>query len=160
VAAITPALNALARAGVNHRVLEYTVGDSEDTYGETVAAALGVDPARLFKTLVVTVDQVPVLALIPVSRHLSLKALARVAGGKRAVMATPAQAERWSGYVVGGISPFGQRTRLPAFVDISAGDHDRVLVSAGQRGLQVELSPSDLLWVLSARTAPLTQGTG
>lgn len=158
MAAKTPALAALSRAGVAHRVVPYIVADWEDTYGESVAAALGVDPGKLFKTLVAMVDQAPVLALIPVDRHLSLKALARAAGGKRAVMASPADAERLSGYVVGGISPFGQTRRLPVFVDSAVASHDLVLVSAGQRGLQVELTPSDLISILAARTASLTEG--
>lgn len=152
----TPGIQALARAKVPYEVHPYDVdvGDDE-TYGEAVAAAVGVPPERLFKTLVAEVDGDPVVAIVPVDGRLSLKALARAAGGKRASMADPADAERLTGYVTGGISPFGQRRRLPAFVDRSIGGFETVFVSAGRRGLQVEVAPGDLVRLTGAVEAEL-----
>lgn len=114
-------------------------------YGAAVAAAIGVGAQRVFKTLLAVVDDEPVVAIIPVDVRLSTKALARLAGGKKASMADPAEAERLTGYVTGGISPLGQRRRRRTFLDSSALNHRTVCVSAGKRGLQVELAPSDLL---------------
>lgn len=157
----TPALAALTAAGIDHRVHTYAVGAGEESYGEAVAAALGVDPRRVFKTLVTRVESVPVVAIVPVSAQLSLKALARAVGGKRAIMATPADAERWTGYVVGGISPFGQIRRMPVYVDSAVQEFDLVMVSAGRRGAQVELRPADLVSLLQATVAPLADhGSG
>ena len=147
----TPATEALRRAGIAFTTREYPpVEETDSTYGEAIAALLGVEPGRVFKTLVTVVDGRPTVAVVPVSGHLSLKALARALGGKRAEMADPAQAERLTGYVVGGISPFGQKRRLPVVVDRSLLGHDTVLVSGGRRGLQVELAPGDLVALLGA----------
>jgi Cys-tRNA(Pro)/Cys-tRNA(Cys) deacylase len=121
------------------------------------ALALGLDPAQVFKTLLADVDGRLVVAVVPVDRSLDLKALAAAAGGKRAVMAEPAVAERATGYVVGGISPLGQRRRLPTVVDASALGWDSVLVSAGRRGLDVELAPGDLVRLTAAVTAPVAR---
>lgn len=151
----TPALRALTDAGVPFTPHNYTIGVDADTYGESVALALGVEPDRLFKTLVVEVDGRPVVAVVPVDGRLSLKELARAAGGKRAEMASPPVAERITGYVVGGISPFGQRKRLPAYCDASLLEHETVFVSGGRRGIQIELAPADLIELLDASTAPL-----
>jgi Cys-tRNA(Pro)/Cys-tRNA(Cys) deacylase len=151
----TPATEALTAARVPHVLHPYQVVESSDTYGEAVAAALGVEPARLFKTLVAEVDGHPTVAIVPVSTRLSLKALARAAGGKRADMTAPGVAERLTGYVTGGISPFGQRRRLPVFVDETVGLWDTVYVSAGRRGLQVEVSPTVLVDLLEATEADL-----
>ena len=107
----TPALALLRRRRIEHTVHTYQLDSDGDSYGEAVAAELGVDPRRLFKTLVAVVDGDPVVAIVPVSGRLSLKSLARAAHGKRASMADPADAERWTGYVTGGISPFGQKRR-------------------------------------------------
>jgi Cys-tRNA(Pro)/Cys-tRNA(Cys) deacylase len=147
----TLALLALARAQVAFQTHEYDLTASEPSYGESVAATLGVPPARLFKTLVAEVDGKPVVAIVPVSRQLVLKALAGAAGGKRAKMAEAADAERWTGYVTGGISPFGQKRRLPFFVDASLSEHASVYVSGGRRGLQVEVAPDDLIALQAAR---------
>jgi Cys-tRNA(Pro)/Cys-tRNA(Cys) deacylase len=150
----TPATAALARAGVAYTPHRYAVDElpaDARTYGESVAAALGVPAERLFKTLVVEVDGEPALALLPVDRRLDLAALASAAGAKRARLAETAAAERLTGYVTGGISPFGQKRRLPAFVDASAARHATVLASGGRRGLQVELAPRDLIALLEAR---------
>jgi Cys-tRNA(Pro)/Cys-tRNA(Cys) deacylase len=155
----TPATEALRRAGVAFTPCEYRpVEEAEGTYGEAIAALLGVDPARVFKTLVTVIDGQPTVAVVPVDGHLSLKALARARGAKRAEMAAPADAERWTGYVVGGISPFGQKRRLPVVADRSLLDHQAVLVSGGRRGLQVEVAPADLVALLGAEVADIASG--
>ncbi|HUO45263.1 MAG TPA: Cys-tRNA(Pro) deacylase [Acidimicrobiia bacterium] len=151
----TQALDFLARSGVLYRVHPYELTPTEATYGEAVAATLGVDPERVFKTLVAVVDGSATVAIVPVNALLSLKNLARATGGKKAVMASPTDAERWTGYVVGGISPFGQKRKLPTLIDMSAESLDTMYVSAGQRGLQVELSPSDVVKLTHAQLAPL-----
>jgi len=140
----TPATVAVARAKVEHRVLEYQHDPAAPSYGLEAAERLGVDPAGVFKTLVAEVDGRLTVAVVPVARRLDLKALAAAAGGRKAVMAEPADAERATGYVVGGISPLGHRKRLPVFLDDSMKDRPTVMVSAGRRGLELELSPDDL----------------
>lgn len=154
--ASTPAVRALEKASVPHTLHPYEVGGvGEAGYGEAAAAALGADPRRLLKTLVTRVDGALTVAVVPVSGSLDLKALAAAAGGRKAVMAESADAERATGYVRGGISPLGQRKALPTVVDESALDFATVLVSAGRRGLQVELPPADLVRLTRARTAPI-----
>lgn len=150
----TPATVALGRAGVPFTLHPYAHADDERHFGEEAAAALGVDARRIFKTLVVQAGGL-VVAVVPVARHLDLKAVAAALGVKKAAMADPAAAERSSGYVLGGISPLGQRTRLPTVLDASALGWPTVFVSAGRRGLQVELAPTDLVRVTQARTAPI-----
>lgn len=140
----------LAQAGVAHTVHAYDVDAGAASYGEGVAAALGIEPERMLKTLLAVVDGRLVCGVVPVSGTLDLKALAMAVGGKRAVMAEPAAAERSTGYVVGGISPLGQRTRLPTVVDETAELFDTVYVSAGRRGLSVELAPADLIRLTEA----------
>ena len=152
----TPALAYLRRQKVDHLVHTYELSGDADSYGEAVAAELGVDPGRLFKTLVATVDSQPVIAIVPVSGRLSLKALARAANGKRATMADPADAERWTGYVTGGISPFGRKRRMPVFIDESVMAFETVYASGGQRGIQIEVRPGDLVDHLQAVLAPLS----
>lgn len=154
---MTPAVTALQRAGVRHVIHRYSVAPGDEgSYGEAVARALGVAPDRLFKTLVAQLDTKElVVAVVPVSRSLDLRALAAAAGAKTAAMAAPAAAERATGYVTGGISPFGQRKPLRTFVDASARGHETVYCSAGKRGLQLELSPLDLLARTSAAEAAL-----
>ena len=127
------------------------------SYGLEAAAALGVTPERVFKTLVADVDGRLVVGVVPVGGSLDLKALAAAVGGKRAAMADPSAAERSSGYVRGGISPLGQRKALDTVVDSSALEHPTVLVSGGRRGLEVELAPSDLVALTRARTAPISR---
>jgi Cys-tRNA(Pro)/Cys-tRNA(Cys) deacylase len=154
--AATPAVQVLERAEVAHTLHPYDPEHpAEQGYGEAAAAALGVAPERLFKTLVTRVDGVLTVAVVPVSGTLDLKALAAAAGGRKAAMAEPADAERATGYVRGGISPLGQRKALPTVVDDSALGFDTVLVSAGRRGLQVELPPGELVRLTRARTAPI-----
>ncbi len=151
----TPAVRALERAGVEFTLHPYEVPESAGSYGEMAAEALGVEPGRVFKTLVAIVDGVPVIGIVPVSGHLSLKQLAAAAAGKRASMAEAADAQRLTGYVVGGISPFGRRRALPVYLDDSASGYDTILVSAGRRGLQVEVAPDDLIALTGAIVAPI-----
>lgn len=153
----TPAVVALTAAGVEFTVHAYTHDPAAASYGAEAAAALGVPAERVFKTLVAEVDGAPAVAVVPVDRTLDLKALASAAGGKRAAMAEPAAAERATGYVRGGISPLGQRHRLPTVVDTSALDHPTVFVSAGRRGLEVELSPADLVALTDAATGAIAR---
>jgi Cys-tRNA(Pro)/Cys-tRNA(Cys) deacylase len=154
--AATPAVRALEKAKVAHALHPYDAEHSAGQgHGEAAVAALGADPRQVFKTLVTRVDGVLTVAVVPVSGTLDLKALATAAEGRRATMADPADAERATGYVVGGISPIGQRKALPTVVDDSALDFATVLVSAGRRGLQVELAPADLVRLTRARTAPI-----
>ena len=144
---MTPAIEALRKLGIAHRVHRYEVGDNEDvTYGEAVAAAIGADPASVFKTLIAQLNAGElVVAIVPVTSTLDLRALAAAAGAKSAAMAPPASAERSSGYVTGGISPFGQRKKLRTFVDGSAERLETLFVSAGRRGLQMSLASPDLV---------------
>ena len=144
----TPAVVVCERAGVVHRVHAYEPGPG--AYGPAAAAALGVEPERLLKTLLAELDGRLVCAVVPSSGSLDLKALAAGLGGKRAVMADPVAAERSSGYVVGGISPLGQRTPLSTAVDETAELFDTVFVSAGRRGLSLELAPGDLVRLTAA----------
>ncbi|WP_409331792.1 Cys-tRNA(Pro) deacylase [Trujillonella humicola] len=154
--AATPAVRVLEKAGVPHTLHPYDPEHPDDQgYGEAAVAALGSDPRQVFKTLVTRVDGALTVAVVPVAGSLDLKALAAAAGGRRAAMADPADAERTTGYVRGGISPLGQRRALPTVVDDSALGFATVLVSAGRRGLQVELAPAELVRLTRARTAPI-----
>lgn len=163
----TRAIELLRRERVAHTVHAYAAAErsgreraERPNYGLEAAAALGVEPARVFKTLVAGVDGRLVLAVVPVSAELDLKRLANAAGGRSATLADPAEAERATGYVIGGISPLAGRRRLPAVIDASADGHATILVSAGRRGLQVELAPADLARLLDARTAPVARTIG
>ncbi|MFJ8430024.1 Cys-tRNA(Pro) deacylase [Kitasatospora sp. NPDC094019] len=151
----TPATVALESAGVPFTVHTYEHDPAAASYGEEAAEVLGVSAARVLKTLVADVDGVLTVGVVPVSGRLDLKALAAAVGGKRAAMADPAAVERSSGYVLGGVSPLGQRRALRTVVDGSALDHVTVYVSGGRRGLEVELSPADLVALTGARTAPI-----
>ncbi len=151
----TPATVVLAAAGVPFSVHPYEHDPAARSYGLEAAQALGVDPVRVFKTLLATVDGTLTVAVVPVSGQLDLKALASAVGGKRAELADPRAAERSTGYVVGGISPLGQRRTLPTVIDSSAAGFSTVFVSAGRRGLDVELDPDDLVRLTSAVVAPL-----
>lgn len=151
----TPATVALTAAGVAFEVRAYEHDPAAASYGLEAASALGVEPARVLKTLLADVDGELVVGVVPVAGQLDLKALAAAVGGKRAAMAQPQAAERATGYVVGGISPIGQRRRHRTVVDSSALTHATVLVSGGRRGLDLELSPADLVAVTAALTAPI-----
>lgn len=144
-AAPTPAIAALIRAKVPHTLHPYHHDPATTAFGDEVVQALGWPPERVFKTLVTSVDGALVVGIVPVAAHLDLKALAAAAGGKKATMAKVADAERSSGYVAGGISPLGQRKALRTVVDASANRFTTIMVSAGKRGLQVELAPADLV---------------
>ncbi|MGW3622324.1 Cys-tRNA(Pro) deacylase [Streptomyces sp. NPDC000880] len=151
----TPATVALTAAGTAFTVHAYDHDPASPSYGEEAAQALGVCPDRVFKTLVANVDGELTVAIVPVAGQLDLKALAAAVGAKRATMADPAAAERTTGYVRGGISPLGQRKPLRTVLDASASLHPTICVSAGRRGLEVELSPSDLATLTSAVLAPI-----
>lgn len=155
----TPALDALVAAGVPYTLHEYTHDPSTTHFGDETIAVLGLDPARVLKTLVAEVagGRRPelVVGVVPVAGRLDLKALAAALGAKKAEMADPAAAERSSGYVVGGISPLGQRSPLRTVIDSSATGFGTVYVSAGRRGMQVELSPTDLVTLTGAVLAPI-----
>ena len=154
--AATPAVRVLERARVAHTLHPYDPEHPSDQgHGEAAVAALGSDPRQVFKTPVTRVDGTLTVAVVPVATTLDLKALAAAVGGRKAAMADPADAERTTGYVLGGISPLGQRKALPTVVDDSALGFPTVLVSAGRRGLQVELAPADLVRLTRARTAPI-----
>ena len=153
----TPATLLLEREGVPHTVHAYEVDQHVRSYGQAAAAAMGVEPERMLKTLLATVDGRLVCGVVPVAGTLDLKALAGAVGGKRGAMADPAVAERSTGYVVGGISPLGQRTRLPTVVDETAELWDTVVVSGGRRGLSVELAPADLVRLTGAVVADVSR---
>ncbi len=144
---------ALDRACIDYRLRPYEHDPRAASYGLEAAAALGVGPGRVFKTLLASLDGRLVVAVAPVAGRLDLKGLARVLGGSRAVMAEVATAERATGYVAGGISPIGQRRPHPTVLDVTALDHATVLVSAGRRGLDLELAPADLAEITGAIVA-------
>jgi Cys-tRNA(Pro)/Cys-tRNA(Cys) deacylase len=157
VAKGTPAIAVLRQQRVAHTLHPYDVAADTPDYGRAVAGALGVPPERMFKTLIAEVDGALAVAVVPVAGELDIKAFAAAMGGKRADVADRADAERATGYVRGGISPLGQRKRLPTIVDSSATGFDTVYVSAGHRGLQVELAPADLLRLTGATTAAIAR---
>lgn len=166
-AAGTRALDLVRRVGIAHEVHAYEAPvrhgrerDLRPRYGADAAAALGVPEARVFKTLAVSVDDRLVLAVVPVDRELDPKPLADAAGGRRAVLAEPEVAQRATGYVIGGISPLGSKRVLEVVIDTSAMAHETVFVSAGRRGLQVELAPADLVRLCSALCAPIARDHG
>jgi Cys-tRNA(Pro)/Cys-tRNA(Cys) deacylase len=154
----TPATAALERAGVSFTVHPYAHDPAAASYGLEAAGQLGLDPSAVFKTLLAEVDERLVVAIVPVSGRLDLKALAAAVGGKKAAMANPADAERATGYVVGGISPLGQKKRLTTVVDASALERPTVYVSGGKRGLDIGLAPRDLVTLLGAMLAPIGRG--
>jgi Cys-tRNA(Pro)/Cys-tRNA(Cys) deacylase len=161
----TPAIDALRRAGVAHVVHEYAhdpaatnvrVRDGRASWGLEAADALGVEPGRVFKTLLALVDDARlVVGIVPVAGELDLKGLAAAVDGRRAAMADATVAERATGYIVGGISPLGQRRRHPTVLDATALDHPTIYVSAGRRGLDLELAPADLARLTGAIVAPI-----
>jgi Cys-tRNA(Pro)/Cys-tRNA(Cys) deacylase len=148
---VTPAVEAAKRAGITYALHEYEgveVGDGD--YAVAVAEALSRPPGQLFKTLVASIDGKLAVFIVPADKQLDLRAV-----GKRAAMAGRAEAERATGYVVGGISPLGQRRQLPSTLDESALEWETILVSAGRRGLQIELAPADLVALIDARVAAI-----
>ena len=154
----TTATIALERARIAFTVHEYDHDPRHDSYGLEASEALGVPPERVFKTLIAEVDGNLVTAVVPVAGELDLKALAATVGGKKAAMADVTAAERATGYVAGGISPVGQRKRLPVVLDASAMDGATMFCSAGRRGLEIELAPGDLALATNATVAPIGRG--
>lgn len=155
---MTPAILLVRKSGITHAVLEYEHDPSVARYGQEAADALGLDAATVFKTLVADVEGVGlVCAVVPVAAMLDLKALADAVKGRRAKMADPAAAERATGYVVGGISPLGQKKALPVVVDASALSWPTIHVSAGRRGLELALAPDDLVKLARARTGVIAR---
>jgi Cys-tRNA(Pro)/Cys-tRNA(Cys) deacylase len=151
----TPATVALTRAGVAFTEHAYAHDPAAASYGLEAADVLGLDPERVLKTLLASVDGRLVVGIVPVSGQLDLKAVAAAVGGKKATMADPSAAERATGYVVGGISPVGQKRAHPTVLDASAMAHEVVYVSGGRRGLDLGLSPADLVRVTGATVAPI-----
>jgi Cys-tRNA(Pro)/Cys-tRNA(Cys) deacylase len=151
----TRATKMLVRAGVAFTVASYDYDPAADSIGLQAAAALGEPPQRVLKTLMALVDGKPVCVIVPSDREVSMKRLAAALGGKAAQMMKPAEAERISGYKVGGISPFGQMRQLPTVIEAEAMAHGHVYMNGGQRGLQVRLKPQDALSVLGATAAPV-----
>ena len=154
----TRAVQFLQQRGIAHALHEYPFDPADLGIGAQAAAALDVEPTRLFKTLMVKLDEQRLaVALVPVDAETNLKKLASSLGGKRAAMAAVAEAERASGYVKGGISPFGQRRPAPVAADTSILDHETVFVNGGRRGLQIELAPDDLIEALDATLTDLAR---
>lgn len=154
----TPAVTALTAAGVDHTLHPYEHDPASDVgYGLEAAAAIGVPPPQVFKTLCVQVDGKLAMGVVPVDCTLDLKAMAAALGAKKATMASPHDAERATGYVVGGISPIGGKTRLPLVLDSSAVEFTTVYVSGGRRGLDIGLAPADLLAVTGGSTASIAR---
>ncbi len=153
---MTPAIVLLERNDVAHKVVSYDHDPAADSYGLEAARVLGLDPGSVFKTLLAKVDSSElVVAVVPVDHLLDLKALAKAAGAKKAVMAEAGEAERSTGYVVGGISPLGQRKKLRTFLDSSAAGQAAIHVSGGRRGLEIVLDPDDLVQLTQASVASL-----
>lgn len=157
---MTPAINLARKADIPYQVHSYEHDPDSESYGEEAAYILGQNPAQVFKTLVTALNddnRQLAVAVVPVAGQLDLKALAVAAGVKKAAMAQPKDAERATGYVLGGISPLGQRKRLPLFLDETALNFATIFVSAGKRGLEIELSASDLLGLTRGKTAPIAR---
>jgi Cys-tRNA(Pro)/Cys-tRNA(Cys) deacylase len=153
---VTPAVRALEAAGIPFTLHVFEHASGQRDFGREAALALALDPDQVFKTLVVTTDAGLAVAIVPVSRQLSLKAAAIALGAKRTELCEPALAARTTGYVVGGISPFGQRKRLPTVVDETCELYDTVYVSGGRRGLDVGIAPADLIALTGAVVAAIT----
>jgi Cys-tRNA(Pro)/Cys-tRNA(Cys) deacylase len=153
----TRATQQLTGLGISHVVHRYEHDPRHPSYGQEASEALGVPPDRVYKTLIADVDGQLTVAVVPVAGSLDLKALATAVGGKKAAMADAVQAEKASGYVTGGIAPIGLRRPLPVVLDESAMHHATMFCSAGQRGLEIELAPADLVTAARARTAPIAR---
>jgi len=157
---MTPAINAAKKAGIEFTLHDYPHDANAESYGLEAAEVMGVDPQRVFKTLLVALNgdnKRLAVGVVPVAQQLDLKAIATACGVKKAEMANPTDAERATGYVVGGISPLGQKRRLPVTVDSSAERFATVYVSAGRRGLEIELSPEGLLRLTDAFYAEIAR---
>ncbi len=149
---MTPAINALKKKKIAHHIREYTHDPQSDSYGLEAAQKLGVSPNRVFKTLVVKLDNHELaVGIVPVDQQLSMKRLAKTLKAKKATMALPEDVERSTGYVLGGVSPLGQKKHLKTVIDDSAKSVESILVSAGRRGMEIELHPQDLATLLNAQ---------
>jgi Cys-tRNA(Pro)/Cys-tRNA(Cys) deacylase len=156
----TRATQAAKKAGIAFTVHEYAHDDTNVAYGVEAVERLGLDPRRVYKTIVVMVKDKPAVAVVPVACEVDLKAVAMALGAKHAALADPADAQRFTGYVLGGISPLGQQRALPMLVDESAVGFATVFVSAGRRGLEIELTPDDLCKVAGATYAAIAASSG
>lgn len=155
---MTPGINAAKKSKVSFKVHEYSHGVLSESYGLEAAVKLGVSEERVFKTLVVSLDsKILAVGVIPVSSMLSMKLLAKAAGAKKVVMAVKSDVERLTGYVLGGVSPLGQKKRLKTIIDSSAMKHSTIYVSAGRRGLEIELNPKDLIKLTDGMLAEICQ---
>mgnify|MGYP005855955835 CR=1 FL=1 len=155
---MTPAIKAAEGAGISYTLHEYHHDPETESYGMEAAENLGVDADRVFKTLVVNLDgKELIVGMVPVDKKLSLKDLARAARGKKAIMADQKTVERSTGYVLGGVSAMGQKKRLRTFIDASAENVETLFISAGRRGLEIELAPAALITVTQGAVAPLQQ---
>lgn len=155
---MTPAIEIVSDAHIEYRVHEYEIGSKTDSWGAHAALALGVPPERVFKTLIAKLDDGSLaVGIVPVSSQLNLKTLAKVAGAKRAGMAGPGEVRRATGYVPGAVSPLGQKKRLQTIIDESAAAWPSIFVSAGRRGLELEMSPADLTRLANARSAGISR---
>jgi Cys-tRNA(Pro)/Cys-tRNA(Cys) deacylase len=152
---MTPAVDAAKKAGIQYTLHEYSHDSQASSYGEEAATLLDISPNRVFKTLLITATDSNQLAvaIVPVSNQLNLKSAAKALGFKKASMADPAEAEKATGYILGGISPLGQKKRLPFVLDETATGFGTIYVSAGKRGLEIELAPGDLIKLCNAKTA-------
>ncbi len=154
---MTPAINKAKQAKIAYTVHEYEHDPAAESYGREAAQKMGVAPERVYKTLVAADDHDLYVAVVPVMYQLDLKRLAKAVGAKKMTMADVAVVERVTGYVVGGVSPLGQKKRLRTVIDASARDHATMFVSAGRRGMEIELSPEDLAALTGAAFAPLAR---
>lgn len=155
---MTPGINVAKKARVPYRIHEYDHDPNSESYGTEAAEKTGVDPARVFKTLVASVDNCElVVGVLPVTAMLSMKRIAKAVGGKKATMADKQEVQRATGYVLGGVSPLGQKRRLKTFIDQSARNFDTIYVSAGRRGLEIELAPEDLAQLTAGQFTDLQQ---
>jgi len=154
---VTPAVEAARKAGIAFDLLEYEHDPSQTSFGLEAVEVLGLPGEQVFKTLVAEVDGKLAVGVVPVTAQLDLKALASAVGGRKAAMAAADAAQRATGYVLGGISPLGQKRRLPAVVDESAQAFERGYVSAGRRGLEIALAPADLVALAGATFAPVAR---
>ena len=155
---MTPAIHLLRKHSINHKVHEYSHDPAAESYGLEAASKLCIDQARVFKTLVVSLDGKSLaVGVVPVSAMLSMKLMAKAAGAKRAEMASPAEVERATEHITGGVSPLGQKKRLKTVIDESAQGFDTIFVSAGRRGLEIELSPEDLRNLVNGGFAAISQ---